>query len=284
MQLGDEEAQPTGADPPTLGVRPLGRGLPSPRLLFGPALRLEGPSVEGRGRRFEEASLVLSVAKALRLAKQRFTYRELSAATGVQAPLLSRYVTGRSLPSPETAARILEGLERLADPRRALAERMAETGGLVDTTVVLTDPLYLLLATLHFARRHRGRRVTRILVPEASGIPLATMLAEELETPLTLARRAPPQGGRGLCSRTPPIFCVEPGSLGRSDRVLVVDDIVETGATLRALREIIEAAGATLAGVAALVAVGEEWREVSGVGEVDALITIRKKAGRLPSI
>ncbi|NOZ88681.1 MAG: helix-turn-helix domain-containing protein [Crenarchaeota archaeon] len=238
-----------------------------------------------KGRRFEEASLVLAVAKALRLAKQRFTYRELSAATGVQAPLLSRYVTGRSLPSPETAARILEGLERLADPRRALAERMAETGGLVDTTVVLTDPLYLLLATLHFARRHRGRRVTRILVPEASGIPLATMLAEELETPLTLARRAPAAGGGGgLCSRTPPVFCVEPKSIGRSDRVLVVDDIVETGATLRALREIIEAAGATLAGVAALVAVGEEWREVSGVGEVDALITIRKRAGRLPSI
>lgn len=238
---------------------------------------------EGRGRRLEEASLVLATVKALRLAKRLYSYRVLERVTGVQAPMLSRYVTGRSLPSPEKARRILEGLMRLADPRRALAERIAETGGVVDTAVVLTEPLYLAMATLYFAERFRGRGVTRILVPEASGIPLAASLGLELETGFIVARRQPHGGPGGVvCSSVAPVFCIPRGALGRSDRVLIVDDIVETGRTLRALRELVEAAGAELAGVAALVTVGEEWRSVSGIEEVEALIALGKPAARVP--
>jgi len=238
----------------------------------------------GGGRRLEEAALVLATVKALRLAKRLYSYRELERATGVPAPMLSRYVTGRSLPSPEKAAAMYEGLRRLADPRRALAERIAETGGVIDTGVVLAEPLYLEMATLHFARLYRGRGVTRILVPEASGIPLAASLSLELEVGFTVARR-----GRGgapglLCGGGSPVFCVPRGSLGRSDRVLIVDDIVETGRTLRALREIVEAAGASVVAVAALVTVGEEWRAASGFDAVDALVAIGKPAARLPGL
>jgi adenine/guanine phosphoribosyltransferase-like PRPP-binding protein len=232
--------------------------------------------------RLREASMVLATVKALRLAKRLYSYRELERATGVPAPMLSRYVTGRSLPSPEKARVILAGLMRLVDPRRALAERIAETGGVVDTSAVLAEPLYLEMATLYFAERHRGRGVTRILVPEASGIPLAASLSLELEVGFTVARRG--RRGRGwLCGGGEPVFCVPRGSLGRSDRVLIVDDIVETGRTLRALREIVEAAGAGLEAVVALVTVGEEWRSVSGIEEVDALIALGKPAARMPS-
>jgi len=241
----------------------------------------------GQGRRLSEARLVLSTVKALRLAKRLYSYRELSRATGVPAPLLSRYVAGRSLPSPETAARILGALERLADPRRALAQRIAETGGIIDTSVVLTEPLYLLLATLMFARRYQGLGATRVLVPEASGIPLAASLSLELETPFTVARRAaapgaPGAGGGWLCSGGSPAFCVPRGVLGRSDRVVIVDDIVETGRTLRALRTLAEEAGAQVVAVAALVVVGEKWATVSGLPRVDALINLTKPASRFP--
>jgi len=234
------------------------------------------------GRRLAEARLALSTVKALRLAKRLYSYRELSRATGVPAPMLSRYVTGRSLPSPETAARILEALERLADPRRALAERMAETGGVIDTSVVLTEPLYLLLATLVFVKRFQGLGATRILVPEASGIPLAASLSLELELPFTVARRAQPGLQGWLCSHEAPIFCVPRGVLGRSDRIIIVDDIVETGRTLRALRRLAEGAGARIVAVAALVVVGEEWATVSGIPHVDALISLTKPASRVP--
>lgn len=226
--------------------------------------------------RLERARLSLNVAAALRLAKRKYSYRELSRATGAPAPLLSRYVTGKSLPSPEKAVEILEGLWRLADPRRALAERMAETGGVLDTSVVLTEPLYLLLVTLYYARRLQGKRITRILVPEASGIPLAASLSLALETPFTVARRRLGLPEEEQCSPGEPSFCIPRGALGRSDRVLIVDDIVETGRTLRALRMLVEEARARIEAVAAIAVVGEEWRETSGVDQVDALIYLTK--------
>ena len=239
---------------------------------------------EERGRRLSEASLVVFTVKALRLAKRLYSYRELSRATGLPAQMLSRYVTGRSLPSPENARRIIEGLRRLADPRKALAERMAETGGLIDTSVVLTEPLYLVMATLFFAERFSGSGATRILVPEASGIPLAASLSLELEIPFTVARRLAPPAPPGWRCSSDPLYCIPRSSVTRSDRVLIVDDIVETGRTLRALRLLAEEAGAQVVGVAALVVVGEEWRQASGITRVEALIRLTKPATRLPGL
>jgi len=240
--------------------------------------------VAGASRRFEEARLVLVTVEALRLAKQRYSYRELSLATGVPAPHLSRYVTGRGLPSPEKARQILEGVWRLANPRRAIAERLAETGGVLDTSTVLTDPLYLLLASIFFMQRIDPGSVTRILVPEASGIPFATTLSLALEKPFTVARRGPVLGDE-VCSDTVPSFCIPRGALSRSDTVLIVDDIVETGRTLRALRDLAEKTGARIHGVAALIVVGEEWRETSGLEEIHALVELTKPgAKRIPSL
>ena len=227
---------------------------------------------------------MLVVVEALRLAKQRYSYRELSLATGVPAPHLSRYVTGRGLPSPEKAREILGGLWRLANPRKALAERLAETGGVLDTSIVLTDPLHLLLTALYFMERIDPGKVTRILVPEASGIPFATTLSLSLEKPFTVARRGPVLGNE-VCSDTVPSFCIPRGSLTRADTVLIVDDIVETGRTLQAMRNLAEKTGAKIHRVAALVVVGEEWRETSSLHEIEALVTLTKPGTkRVPSL
>ncbi|BEP17964.1 phosphoribosyltransferase family protein [Pyrofollis japonicus] len=235
-------------------------------------------------RRFDEARFVLMVVEALRLAKQRHSYRELSRATGIPAPHLSRYVTGRGLPSPEKAKVILDAIWRLENPRRVLAERLAETGGVLDTSVILTDPLYLLLVSLHYADKIRGKNITRILVPEASGIPFATAMSMVIERPFTVARRGPITDS-DVCSSTIPSFCIPRNTLSRTDNVLIVDDIVETGKTLKALRDLVERSGARIAHIAAIVVVGEEWVEISGFREVDALVILTKPgARRVPSL
>ncbi|WP_153801354.1 phosphoribosyltransferase family protein [Hyperthermus butylicus] len=230
-----------------------------------------------RSGRLGRVAFTVTVVSALRLAKERFTYRELSTATGIPAPQIARYVSGSSLPSSEKAERILRGLWKLADPRRALAERLAETGGVLDTSVVLTDPLYLTLASLYYLERLRDIEPTRILVPEASGIPLATSLSLLLGAPFTVARR---YMGYGLCSSSEPRFCIRPGQLGRSDRVLIVDDIVETGMTLRALEEIADSIGARVEAVAALVVVGDEWRRHTRIARIEAMVYLKKPGMR----
>jgi adenine phosphoribosyltransferase len=50
-------------------------------------------------------------------------------------------------------------------------------------------------------------------------------------------------------------------SLKRGDSVLIVDDVIRSGETQKALMNIVGKARAEVAGIYALVGVGENWRE-----------------------
>ena len=59
------------------------------------------------------------------------------------------------------------------------------------------------------------------------------------------------------------------------DRVLLVDDVLATGGTVRATRELVELAGGTVAGVAVLMDLGFlPWREAVGDLPVTSLRTV----------
>jgi adenine/guanine phosphoribosyltransferase-like PRPP-binding protein len=230
--------------------------------------------MEELGSRFARTSFIVLTVSALRLAKMRYSYRELSTAIGIPSHQIARYVNGHTLPRYETAVRILEGLWKIADPRRALAERLAETGGTLDTSVVLTNPLYLLLISLYYAGRLVRLRPTRIVVPEASGIPLASTLSIVIGVPFTVARRKRPGW---ICSERGPVeFCIPPGSISRGDRVVIVDDILETGSTASAVEEVIEKAGGRVCAIAALVAVGDEWKLKVKASRIICMVHLRK--------
>jgi len=61
-------------------------------------------------------------------------------------------------------------------------------------------------------------------------------------------------------------------SLGKGSRVLIVDDLLRSGRTLRALVNIVRQARAEVAGIFSLVAVGNEWKEV--VKDLDVRIVV----------
>ena len=134
-----------------------------------------------------------------------------------------------------------------------------------------------------FVERFRHSSITKILVPEAAGIPLATALSLAFNVNLVIARRAKENPLLEYVEehivetpRVTRIFYIPKGSLSRGDNVLVVDDIIQSGYTLAVMRKLIERSGARLAGVAALVVVGEEWRSKSGVDRIEAIINLSK--------
>jgi len=231
--------------------------------------------------RLEKLRFRLLVVDALRAAKARYSYRELSEATGVDATLLARYVGGSMVPSYEHAVEIWRGLRRLLDPAREVLAALRRYGGLLDLTSVVTDPLMLRLIALEFLERFRGENITRILVPETSGIPLAAAMALHFNARLVIARRRKEnpleeyiEGHIVESPRVSRIFYVPRSSIGRRDNVLIVDDVVQTGYTLSVMEKIVEAAGARLAGVAAVVVIGEEWRRRLKARRVEALLSI----------
>ncbi len=113
------------------------------------------------------------------------------------------------------------------------------------------------------AERFRGSNPTRILTAEVSGIVPAIMVALAMENvPVVYARKHKP------ITMQEPVYIevapshtkgsevnlmVSPEFLKAGDRILIVDDFLASGRTIEALARIVQHAGATLVGIAAVV-------------------------------
>ncbi len=125
------------------------------------------------------------------------------------------------------------------------------------------DPLLMEEAGRAIAAQFAAAQPTRILTAEVSGIIPATMAGRALgNLPVVYARKHKPitmrepvyvdsapshtKGGEVL-------LMVSPEFLAAGDRILIVDDFLASGRTIDALARIVQSAGATLVGIAAVV-------------------------------
>jgi len=112
------------------------------------------------------------------------------------------------------------------------------------------------------ARHFADAGVTKVLTAEISGIAPALATAHALDVPVIYARKIRPITMTGMVlveiarSRTKGndvFLMVSSEFLNPSDRVLVVDDFLASGATVAALARLVEHAGATLVGIGAAI-------------------------------
>ena len=218
--------------------------------------------------RLRTIKLQLLAVRVLRALKPLYSYRELAKLVGLPPSMLCRYTRGSTIPSPEHARRIVEYAleeERLRD---IVLRKLDVREGYIDTRPVFSDSSMLFLVSAYLAKRYGDAKVTRVLVPEARGIPLATAIALELDAQLVIARHVKDNPYEdyiesiALDNTYNPVYLYVPRKhISHRDRVLIVDDLVESGQTLRALLAIVERCKAKLVGVFVLVAVGDTWRK-----------------------
>ncbi len=113
----------------------------------------------------------------------------------------------------------------------------------------------------HFA----GKEITKVMTVEASGIPMATVTAEELGVPLLFAKKAKSDNIEGGLVKSE-IFSytykkkvtlmVSAEWIGPEDKILIVDDFMANGEAMRGLVDIIRQVGAELVGVAIAIEKG----------------------------
>ena len=117
------------------------------------------------------------------------------------------------------------------------------------------------------ARHFADAGVTKVITAEISGIAPALATAHALDVPVIYARKIRPITMTGMVlveiarSRTKAsdvFLMVSSEFLNPSDRVLVVDDFLASGATIAALARLVEHANATLVGIAAPIEKGFE--------------------------
>jgi len=146
----------------------------------------------------------------------------------------------------------------MADYHEAILDRFREAGALLEGHFLLSSgrhsPVYLQCALLlqhpdlagdlcgRLARAFADDRVATVLAPAIGGIVVAHEVARALGVRAVFAER---EKGRMTLRRG--------FALARGERVLLVEDVVTTGGSLREVQQLAEEAGAEVVAVAALV-------------------------------
>ncbi len=231
----------------------------------------------------------LMTINLLRTAKKRFTYRELSTKTGLPVTVLSRYVKGHVLPSSSRAKRIWDMLEKLAGLEEELAGRIKfDESGYFDNTYIVSDTALLQQAVQRAFSKFAGRRITKILTAATDGVPLATLMSDALGIELVIAKRTKEVGIRDFVEETfipgesamVMSLYIPRGMIKKGDSVLIVDDIIKTGETQRAMANIITKSRAEVAGIYALVSIGDRWKDkLHGISDfpLEVVFSIEEK-------
>jgi xanthine phosphoribosyltransferase len=124
------------------------------------------------------------------------------------------------------------------------------------------DPAFMLAVGGALAAHFGGLGVTKVLTAEISGIAPALTTALALGVRVVYARKTKPitmpaevylQSAPSHTKGREVQIMVSPEFLVATDRVLIVDDFLATGATIEALAKIVHQAGATLVGVGAVI-------------------------------
>lgn len=152
----------------------------------------------------------------------------------------------------------------------ALKERIRKDGSVLGGGILKVDsfinhqvdPGLMMECGRAFARAFADTGATKILTVEISGIAPALTTALVMNLPLVYARKTKPITMPDLVLLTTAPshtkgrmvdIMASPEYLGHSERVLIIDDFLASGQTIQALVRIIQGAGATVAGVGALI-------------------------------
>jgi adenine/guanine phosphoribosyltransferase-like PRPP-binding protein len=215
----------------------------------------------------------------LNLAKKTYTYRELSAIIHLPETVLSRYVKGHVLPTAQRAEEINKTLQKYMSLEKELQGRIKfDDQGYFDNTSIITDTMLLERCVQFAVTKFAGKRINRVMTAAVDGIPLATLLAHRLGVGLVVAKKSREIGVREFHEE---IFTPHPktaiirslfvskDAIRRGEGILIADDIIDTGETQRAMIKIAQKAKAEVAGIYALVSVGNDWKSrIESVGNI----------------
>ena len=130
------------------------------------------------------------------------------------------------------------------------------------------------------AEKLNGKDYDVLVTAEAKSIPLAHSLSVETKKPYAVLRKTyKPYMGAALEAETLSITTGQPQILildekdvemMKGKRVIILDDVISTGSTLQGMRMILEKAGSTIVGEAAIFTEGDraQWMHIIALGHL----------------
>lgn len=145
---------------------------------------------------------------------------------------------------------------------------------------ILGDVELVRAAAEELAGRLAGMSADVLVTAETKSIPLVHELAARLDVPYVVLRKQyRPYMGDALEVETLSITTGKPQTLYLDEkdrvllagkRVILVDDVISTGSTLEAMREVVSRAGGTAIAETAVFTEGEKakWRDIVAIGHL----------------
>lgn len=171
---------------------------------------------------------------------------------------------------------VQEFCQRLQEPHRILP------GGFVYTDDLISSPLLLRIVGQIFATQFQAENPEYVVTVETAGIPVALQTAHALNVPLVVVRRqSRPTEGPVLTMNflSGPARQIETMSLSRralprNSRVLLIDDFMKAGGTLRGLADLMGEFECPVVGKGVLIETG--WPSEKLIHDHLALIYLQE--------
>lgn len=149
-------------------------------------------------------------------------------------------------------------LDRLSTLIRDVPDFPKPGIGFKDFTPLLADAAALALAVELMANPYRGKRIDLVVGAESRGFIFGTAIAQALSAGFVPVRKPGklPRSVHGvdyLLEYGTDRLEIHADALGTTQRVLLVDDLLATGGTLRACGELVRKTGAEIIGLTVLI-------------------------------
>jgi len=156
---------------------------------------------------------------------------------------------------------------------QALKDRIVKEGKVLPGNIIKVDGFlnhridtdFMVEIADEFGRHFNMDEVTMILTAEASGIALASIVAQRFHKPMIFAKKAKSDNIEGglyqsdifsYTYKKKVTLLVSKEWLHSSDKVLIIDDFMANGEAMRGLCDIVESAGAEIVGIGCAVEKG----------------------------
>jgi adenine phosphoribosyltransferase len=145
---------------------------------------------------------------------------------------------------------------------------------------ILGDTEFVQACAKELANKLKDKDYDVLVTAEAKSIPLAHALSVETKKPYVVLRKTyKPYMGAALQAETLSITTGQPQILildekdiemTKGKKVLILDDVISTGSTLQGMRMIMDKAGATVVGEAAIFTEGDraQWMHIVALGHL----------------
>jgi purine operon repressor len=159
------------------------------------------------------------------------------------------------VPSDTRLKRLEEIVESLKEPKRVIP------GGFLYLADLIYHPIYARTIGEIIAEAHADRTIDYVLTVETKGIPIGVMTAQALNVPLVIARHTNKvtegstisinyvSGSSGAIQT----MYISKNAIKTAANVLIVDDFMRAGGTVKGLEDLCHEIGASVAGVAVMM-------------------------------